>query len=54
MAAMGYSSLLICLSVYSESAHLAAIVLRFQHRSTVFKVADFDVKASLLNKSKQS
>ncbi len=47
------------LSVTSESAHLAAIALRLQHvypphnKLLVLKVADFDVKASLSNKSEQ-
>ncbi len=31
MGGHGYSSLSVCLSVTSESAHLAAIALRLQH-----------------------
>ena len=30
-AATGYSSLLVCLFVHEDSAHLAAIALRLQH-----------------------
>ncbi len=51
----------VCLFVCpdSESAHLAAIALRLHHgqpshnKLLVLKVADFDVKASLSNKSEQ-
>ncbi len=49
--------LFVCLFVMCESTHLHAMALRLQHgqpshnKLLVLKVADFDVKASLSNKS---